>query len=115
MNYTPQYTAVVVNAYGILPNHTILTHYSLTSTYFTKGWQPSFPLNITQYFPAWGRGVNMVEIYARTPAGEDWDFCVDDLIVEFVGRGDEEEEGEGGRWGRQVGEVATMHVEIDVE
>lgn len=57
----------------------------------------------------------MVEIYARTPAGEGWDFCVDDLVVEFVGRGDEEEEGEGGRWGRQVGEVATMHVEIDVE
>lgn len=110
MNYTPLYTTVVVNAYGILPNRTLLTHYSLISTYLTKGYQPSFPLNITQFFPTWGRAVNMVEIYAQTPAGEDWDFCVDDLVVEFAAAEDNEEDG----LGLGMDGPVRMHVQIDV-
>jgi hypothetical protein len=107
MNYTPQHTAVVINAYGILPNRTVLTHYSLTSTYMTKGWQTNFSLNITKHFPAWGRRVNMVEIYAQTAEGKDWEFCVDDLLVEFVGAGKPAKRAEE--------EVVEMHVEMDVQ
>jgi hypothetical protein len=106
MNYTPRYTAVFVNAYGIV-NHSIRTHYSLASTYLTEGYQPSFPINITQYFPTWGRDVNMVEIYAETPEGEDWDFCVDNLMVEFKEGGDDASES------RDIPH-ARMHVEIDI-
>lgn len=106
MNYTPQYTAIVVNAYNILPNSTVLNHYSLTSTYLTKGWQTSFSLNVTQYFPTWGQGVNTVEIYAQTPTGDDWEFCVDNLLVDFVGAGE---------LAKREEEVVRMHVEIDVE
>jgi hypothetical protein len=111
MNYIPRYTAVFINAYGIV-NHTVLNHYSLVSTYLTAGYQPSFPLNITQVFPTWGRGVNMVEMYAQTPDGEDWDFCVDNLMLEFVPEGQGDKEGDGTH--THV-EHLRMHAEVEVE
>jgi hypothetical protein len=107
MNYTPLYTAVFINAYGIV-NNTVLSHYSLASTYLTEGYQPSFPLNITQFFPTWGKGVNMVEMYAQTPDGEDWDFCVDNLMLEFLPEG----EGDKGH-GWDVSHV-RMHGEVEI-
>jgi hypothetical protein len=110
MNYTPQYTTVFINAYGIVDKE-VRTHYSLASTYLREGHQPSFPLNITQYFPTWGKNVNMVEIYAQTPDGTDWDFCIDNVMVEFVERGDDEEE-DG--MGRDIA-PAQMHVSMGID
>jgi hypothetical protein len=111
MNYTPLHTAVFVNAYGIVDGKEVRTHYSLASTFLTEGYQPSFPLNITQFFPTWGKNVNMVEIYAQTPSGEDWDFCIDNLLIEFL----PEVDGEGaGVSGHDI-PPAQMHVSIGMD
>jgi hypothetical protein len=32
----------------------------------------------------------MVEIYAQTPDGTDWDFCIDNIMVKFGHTADEE-------------------------
>ena len=38
----------------------------------------------------------MVEIYAQTPSGEDWDFCIDNLMIEFLPEVDEAGAGASG-------------------
>jgi hypothetical protein len=115
MNDTPQYTAVVVNAYGVLPNRTVLTHYSLTSTYQTAGWQKSAALDVATHFPNWGRRVNLVEIYAQTADGRDWPFCLDDLRLRFAPAGGKKgNKGKGKRVEERGQEVVEMHVEMDV-
>jgi hypothetical protein len=111
MNYTPLHTTITINAYGIVGGNEIRTHYSLVSTFLTEGYQPSFPLNITQFFPTWGKNVNMVEIYAQTPSGEDWDFCIDNLMIEFL---PEVERESAGASGDDV-PPAQMHVSIGME
>ena len=106
MNYTPRYTSIFINAYGVVDKK-LLTHYSLRSTYLREGYWPSYPINITHFLPGWGRNVNMVEIFAETPGGEDWDFCIDDIMVDFQNTEDEEDLEE------HVA-PARMHVSIDI-
>ena len=48
----------------------------------------------------------MVEIYSQTPDGEDWDFCLDNVIVEFNAKKKEEVE--------EDIVPARMHVALDV-
>ena len=53
----------------------------------------------------------MVEIYTQTPSGEDWDFCIDNLMIEFL----PEVDGEGaGASGYDI-PPAQMHVSIGME
>jgi len=49
--------------------------------------------DLTDFDPGWGKMVNMVEIYAEAPivdeygittGYEDWMFCIDDLVVEWL-------------------------------
>ena len=53
----------------------------------------------------------MVEIYAQTQSGEDWDFCIDDLLVEFLPEVDKESAGASG----YDIPPAQMHVSIGMD
>ena len=53
----------------------------------------------------------MVEMWAQTPDGTDWDFCIDNLMVDFVKEADQESKTASGH------DIppARMHISIDID
>ena len=86
MNNTPSNTLIYINAYGIDSHKNVTSFHSMVGIY-RKGFNQSHPSNFTSFWPGWGRDVNMVEIYAQTFEGEDVDFCIDNLMLEFTEAG----------------------------
>jgi hypothetical protein len=72
----------------------IISSHSIVMFNQRDGYWENFYLNISELFPGWGEMVNMVEIYAESPTGEDedglytgfedWMFCTDDIVVEWI-------------------------------
>lgn len=72
----------------------IVSSYTIVSIVQQDGHERSFYFNFSELFPGWGEMVNMVEVYAEAPTGEDeeglytgfedWMFCIDDLVVEWL-------------------------------
>ena len=101
MNFTPRYTTLGIDAYGIdfstpdgVPE--IKTHYGMFSMQLWEGPRRQGLVEPAEHWPGWGKGVNMVEMWAETEKGEDWPFCVDDLHVRFKAEGQGESESAGG-------------------
>jgi len=90
----------------------IISSYTLVTVVQGDGYTDNFYLNMSGLFPGFGEMVNMVEVFAEAPTGEDeeglytgfedWVFCIDDLVVEWIS--DEEVDG----LGRRVGDGGRM-------
>ena len=88
MNFTPKYTTIYIEAYGVDFNTSngvpeIKTHYGMFSMQLRNGTAIQYPVDFPSLWPGWGRDVNMVEMWAETVQGEDWPFCIDNLHVRF--------------------------------
>lgn len=106
----------------------IVSSYTIVSVAQQDGWERSFYYNLSELFPGWGDMVNMVEVFAEAPTGEDedglyigfedWMFCIDDLVVDWldVEQGQEELNATiarpDGPSHRQL-KSRFMHVEVD--
>jgi len=96
----------------------IISSYTLVTVVQGDGYTDNFYLNMSGLFPGFGEMVNMVEVFAEAPTGEDedglytgfedWVFCIDDLVVEWIS--DEEVDGVGRRIG-EGGRVMMNQVE----
>lgn len=63
--------------------HRIIRQYSLLTANIRAGPQVQHYIDINRFFPNWGKGVNMVEIFGIDPDGVDVPVCIDDLRVRF--------------------------------
>lgn len=83
----------------------IISSYILVTVVQGDGYSDNFFLNMSGLFPGFGEMVNLVEVFAEAPTGEDEEglytgfedclFCVDDLLVEWMR--DDEIDGMGRR------------------
>lgn len=74
----------------------VISSYNIGFSVLRNGHTDNTYLNLTDlndFAPGWGKMVNMVEIYAeapmldesgRTTGYQDWMFCIDDLVVEWI-------------------------------
>ena len=82
LGVVPKYLSVIFQGWVIENGRAIDSAY-LSATYLSEGPKAVMRVNFT-YWASWQKNITVVEVWAETQEKEDWEFCVDDVLIVFT-------------------------------
>lgn len=79
----PRLLRMRINGFEIADGR-IVTMYGSSVTYLSGGYQKVLVLDFAKY-GWWPEKINAMEFWAELGDKKDWNFCIDDLKIGFVG------------------------------
>lgn len=79
---TPVFLSFIVQGW-VIESGRAVDYAAVSVMYLREGHQPVFNLDVTRWV-TWQKNVSVIEMWAQTREGEDWEFCVDDVRIELV-------------------------------
>ena len=83
LHSTPRYVTLLAQGWTIEGGRAI-DNVGFSLTWLNEGYQRPFTLDLTLW-DNWRKNLSVVEMWAESEAGEDWEFCVDDLRFVIMG------------------------------
>ena len=79
----PLYLSIIFQGW-VIEHGRAVDYASASLTYLTAGHHGPLKLELYKPWVNWRKNFTVVEMWAQTQEGEDWPFCVDDLVVGLV-------------------------------
>ena len=82
LGVVPQYLSIILQGW-VIESGRVVDSAFLSLTYLREGHQSVTKLDLSRW-ASWQKNITVVEMSAESRGGEDWEFCVDDVLVNFV-------------------------------
>jgi hypothetical protein len=83
LHLTPRFVTLIGQGYTIEGGRAIY-YTSFALTWLRDGYQRPYKLDLTKW-DNWRRNLSVVEMWAETEDGDDWEFCLDNVEIVIVG------------------------------
>jgi hypothetical protein len=82
LGVVPKYLSIIFQGW-VIENGRAIDNAYLSITYLTEGRKAVRRVNFSEW-ASWQKNITVVEMWAQTLEREDWEFCVDDVLIDFA-------------------------------